>query len=566
MTSSTDVTIKAFPESAGGEGSSLVNAGVVRRLRVNGLTLTEDPNALTISALPITSVATGVPLLAGGIRGLKAGTSVQLTASSTDVTISATPESATGDGASLVGSGLIKRLRISGALTMIEQPGAVTLGVSAAITSVSKSIPLLTGNGIRGLKAGAGLLLMYDDTDVTIEAVREENIPVSASSVDINNSGLLTADGAGVQIGVPSQFTAGYTTVLRIGSSTIQCDVPLRIRGNIGRPDNAALTTTGDFTVSGLVTATDVKLGTKLVSSELAALSAKTQAQETALADAQAQIDELNARLEAQQQNSTTTAVILPYYRNDQAALAGGLPRWALYRTGEFASNIAMRTISDAPEWLYWPVNVSLWADPVNLTARAWTVETWLRVDSQESAYIVGLEGSSGRKAIMAVDSDGKLTVRNRSGLVSTAATALTQGKWHHAALQVLGNTGVLFLDGIMQALFPVSSSDLDMDSSAMLKAGAAYDWNTRIYVSNIRASNAAVYNQSGGIYTQTFIPTLPLPVTSSTQVLVRAQYFPARETINGVDRTYIWIPSSGSTVFMTVDPLKASVGGYQWY
>jgi hypothetical protein len=479
---------------------------------------------------------------------------------------------------------------------LLVSGGLVSLSGPLPIQSVSQNIPLLTYDPakgyLRGVKQGPGMIFGITDSDIIIGAAPLTDVDaLNIKTLQINNFGQLEAFATGLFLEVPS--SNGYKPVLTLKESTVTCNVELRVSGLIGATDSGPLQTAGDLTVRGdlsvrnalsvakTLTAGDVVTAKDFILADQAqTLGAQVAALQTTTRDTSDQITvimsglgDLANGLQDLQTRQTQSGSIGPlqYFADDKAALAGGVPRWSLYRNGNYSSSLAMRSISDAPEYAYSPViNANFQAGQATIQQNSWTLETWIRVaqlGSTGSAYVIGLE-DGGSQAIISLSPQGEYVVQNADGSVLWRSNKYaTPGKWQHLALQNIGRNSALFLDGMIVGLFAADPSwDFQL---AVARASLRYDWQSNgISFSNLRVTNGGYYNQDGQLLAQMFTPLLPLPILPSTQVLVRTQSTSYVDNVNGIDRYYNWFrkPGTGAVLFLSVDPIVATVGDYQWY
>lgn len=148
-----------------------------------------------------------------------------------------------------------------------------------------------------------------------------------------------------------------------------------------------------------------------------------------------------------------------------------GTPGWAV--TGAMAGSTGVEFDADA-DILYWPAGAK--AAMGGLTT--FSMEFWVKRSATTKVITIGAQSSVGRRAMVVLDSDGKLYVQYENNGTSTASFPNTPGPgasaWHHVVVTFDGSqTGLariaVYIDKVAQTVTagggnPPASLPIDAD------------------------------------------------------------------------------------------------------
>ena len=264
------------------------------------------------------------------------------------------------------------------------------------------------------------------------------------------------------------------------------------------------------------------------------ASSAQSAASAAQTAAGAAQTDAATALQRANAALSTASAAgssALPFFANEAAAKAGGVPRFALYRYSNQANGFAMRIGSDVMEYYYtpYPAALSVQAVPMQNAAN-WTMEGWYYFSQAISVYALMQLVDGANSCSLQTNGGGQFElVYNLNGNYQRTvpinygtSPAPENGVWFHLAVVKNGSTVTLYYKGalLFSVAIPSGQTWVFSNSSAFsvgrtLPVGDGYNWQGKVSWTNSRVSREA-------LYTANFAPAFPCEEQYYTAVLLK--------------------------------------------
>ena len=255
---------------------------------------------------------------------------------------------------------------------------------------------------------------------------------------------------------------------------------------------SSATTAASSATAAASSASNAASSATAAASSATNASSAATSAASSATAAATSAAQALSGR------------VALPFFADDVAALAAGMPRFSLYRYGDGLS-FRMLVKSAVPEFFYAPVASSLTVAGVNLNQTGqWTLEFWARVTQPQTANVLCQLSQTSPNLTWTVGlrSDGLMTVSTNSGYANTGGTTLYAADgWAHFAFVCNGTSMDVFKNG--QFAIQLVPGVLLFQNTTW-RVCSSQDTTGQLHLSNLQLTNSRRY-------TLDFDPAFPL-------------------------------------------------------
>lgn len=208
-----------------------------------------------------------------------------------------------------------------------------------------------------------------------------------------------------------------------------------------------------------------------------------------------------------------------------------------------------------------------------DLSTGDFTIEAWVYFNSfAANNRLVGLgQGAIGGGpytgwALNVVNSGAAVSLYRYDGTETAVQTnyAFSTKQWYHVAVSRSGTTLKIFVNGV-QVLSTSNSLSYSGVNSDPLYVGAQYDgaggngWKyLNGYVTNIRITKGAA------LYTTNFsVPTLPLPITANTQLLLKFDSVQGGNNNTIVDSSdfHASVTRNGSPVASSISPFTGSGG-----
>lgn len=362
-------------------------------------------------------------------------------------------------------------------------------------------VPTLT---IKAAGAGAEVAGSLKSTQVVTNDVwvRGPSTGILMEGGNVPSVALSTLQDGTFQI-QQNQGTGGninFVPVLTIGGSS----------GSIGR-----------VTAAGQVSAASFRLNSEATplpsAADYAALQSRLEQAESLITTA----------LNLAQQALAAGSQALPYYPDDAAAKAAGLPQYALYRNGNTAFSHRMRILSDQLEYHYTPLNANWLVPNLPMTSSSnWTMEGWFRFTQVISVYALMQIVEGTQSASLQTNGGGQFELAyNLSGNYQRPVPLVTSSRapdlntWNHVAVVKNGDSVTLWYKGAAVFSVPVPQSWI-MDRPTLsigrtLPNGDGWTWQNKVSYTNVRVSQ-------GALYTQPFTPRFPLEQVPGTIALIK--------------------------------------------
>ena len=155
----------------------------------------------------------------------------------------------------------------------------------------------------------------------------------------------------------------------------------------------------------------------------------------------------------------------------------------------------------------------------LNFTTGNYTVEFWVYPTATPGTLDIYFSASAGGNNFQIGFSPSQYLYSNFPSIRSGTATSIILNKWNHVALVRSGTNVALFSNGTrVGTATDATSTSLTNYYIATYNAGPGSYNATNAYMSNLRISNAAIYDPTLTTYT---VPTTPFSPISSTVLLM---------------------------------------------
>jgi len=151
----------------------------------------------------------------------------------------------------------------------------------------------------------------------------------------------------------------------------------------------------------------------------------------------------------------------------------------------------------------------------------SWTIESWLQFDLTDDGYWMDFRNRESGDQLSNVPLSffigEELTYSNSGSGDTVVSTGISSNVWFHLAAVHISGVTKIYVDGIEKASITDTAGYVNPNEFSIAKRFEGTTSNLASYITNFRIS-------STGIYTGNFtVPTEPLPVLASTEVLVCA-------------------------------------------
>ena len=263
---------------------------------------------------------------------------------------------------------------------------------------------------------------------------------------------------------------------------------------------------------------------------------------------------------------STTTPVAatpaaLPFYADDTAARAAGLPRWALYRYGMTPTSFRMRQNSEVAEYSY--TCATQYYQILTTVLAEYTVEFWMYTPRLFGARLVDILDVTNYASQFSVGVNGGGFIEtvglNGAPMPDDVPSAQPNtNTWTHVAAVRSGGAVLLYLAGklIYRVRAPPLSS---FNGTVRITFGGQLGQtgaSGTVMLSNVRVTNTALYGTESTA-ASTITPDFPLEKTANTAALARGS---PPTNCNGLPFALANTTGGG---YVSVNPITITLGSY---